>query len=54
MCNSVIQGFARRNREKTCDIVRNGKKRNKTSHALMTSLAKNCRGMQCAKFVNKN
>ena len=30
------------------------KKRNKTSYALMTSLAKNCRGMQCVKLVNKN
>ena len=30
------------------------KKRAKMSYALMTSLAKNCRGMQCVKLVNKN
>ena len=30
------------------------KRKNRTLYALMTSPAKNCSGMQCAKLVNKN
>ena len=53
LCKSIIKGFARRNRQTHAILARDWR-RNSTSHALMTSPAKNCRGMKNTKLVNKN
>ena len=44
LCKSIMKGLARRNRERHAMLA----------YALTTSPARNCRGMQCAKLVNKN
>ena len=50
---SIIEGFARRIREKHAILAKLEKKTD-ASTAVVTSPAKNCRCMKWAKLVNKN
>ena len=55
LCKSIIKGFARGATVKSTRCWQIWKKnKNKTSHALTTSPARNCRDMQYVKLGNEN
>ena len=53
LCKSIIKGIAGRNREKRVILAEIEEEEQDVVCMDEMSLAKNCRGMQCSKLVNK-